>query len=927
MPPKGKKQQQTLFTLWTGGKSKKTGSEEKGHEEAETVDKLIPERDSSSGDRGDSQSVHDNPTDRESETSERAEGGNAGAANAASVDVDRPSASSSSTKKAASASSSGKPKKTYHFQTVWRMGNSWLEYDAASRKMYCTVCQKFDKSGKRNAFKDEGCGSLRYTVVNAHKESHSHVVAMDAFETSKLPTEEKPLHKAAIKINEQEMKKLKILFTSSFYIAQFNKPYRDFDNLIGLQVHNFARNEEHKYKTYRTDKKCKEFIDSIAAEIVEKTVTNKLGGNSFISVLADGSTDLGNTEQEIIYITMLQDGKPVTQYVTMTSVRSANAENLALALKNTLKKDLQLGDNWPNNVMACCFDGAAVMMGHVSGVATNLSKDAPHLIRIHCCAHRLELAIKDTLKLDEIEEIDDVLNHAYKHYKLSRVNWEGLQDTGQALKKKVKRPVRVDGTRWLAHHHRAAEAVDNNWLCMVVNLEHQMQTQNAERREKAEILLNKLRTIEFVLMFNFFLCYLAIMKELSLVLQKNNVTVDQVVDKINSVSTRLKQLKGKDLEKVLMKEVTEEDGITSFRGEVIARTTSKRETRNTDKENQAEEISIKQKVMETAKKIVDGTIQNIDERFGSLVDNDIIKAAAIANVHNWPSEAEALNEYGEDEVEKLYMHFEGPLKRRNIDLNRAKVKWIELKTQVARKRKLEKTAAANAQAQQQQKKQKSTKVTKPKSSSVNVSMQIWEDILTDPELKENFKHILAIIEIILILPVHTSNLERGFSQMNLIKTEKRTHLTTESLNSLLTVKLSGLDYRSYDPAGAIIRWWKHSDFHTQSVPVKRRPNVQPYGPRKKLKESEGDTSTSDATVMTINDNIDEESEKSNKSESDSEPESDYDIPAAASSSSGKGVAALAKAYELQDSDSDIGWESEENEEDVTGDSEASELGF
>ena len=149
-----------------------------------------------------------------------------------------------------------------------------------------------------------------------------------------------------------------------------------------------------------------------------------------------------------------------------------------------------------------------------------------------------------------------------------------------------------------------------------------------------------------------------------------------MVDKINSVSTRLKQLKGKDLEKA-MKEVTEEDGITSFRGEVIARTTSKRETRNTDdKENQAEEINIKQKIMETAKKIVEGTIQNIDEQFGSLVDNDIIKAAAIANVHNWPSEAESLNEYGEDEVEKLYMNFEGPLKRRNIDLNQAEVQWL-----------------------------------------------------------------------------------------------------------------------------------------------------------------------------------------------------------------------------------------------------------
>ena len=123
--------------------------------------------------------------------------------------------------------------------------------------------------------------------------------------------------------------------------------------------------------------------------------------------------------------------------------------------------------------------------------------------------------------------------------------------------------------------------------------------------------------------------------------------------------------------------------------------------------------------MKTAQTIVEETKRHIDERFKSLIDNKIVKAASIANVHNWPEESELLDVYGE-EVDELFTHFKEPLEKRHIDSNRAKVQWIDLKKFVTRHRKLQKD----------QQKQQSFK---------------WKTILTDSELRERFHHILVLL--------------------------------------------------------------------------------------------------------------------------------------------------------------------------------------
>ena len=56
------------------------------------------------------------------------------------------------------------------------------------------------------------------------------------------------------------------------------------------------------------------------------------------------------------------------------------------------------------------------MMGRQNGVLKKIKYDVPHLIEMHCVAHRLELAILDAFKFESIlNELKDL----YKHYHYS----------------------------------------------------------------------------------------------------------------------------------------------------------------------------------------------------------------------------------------------------------------------------------------------------------------------------------------------------------------------------------------------------------------------------------------------------------------------------------------------------------------------------
>ncbi len=89
-----------------------------------------------------------------------------------------------------------------------------------------------------------------------------------------------------------------------------------------------------------------------------------------------------------------------------------------------------------------------------------------------------------------------------------------------------------------------------------------------------------------------------------------------------------------------------------------------------------------------------------------------------------------------------------------------------------------------------------------------------------------WSNVLILVELLFSLPASNGKLERVFSQMNVIKTKKRSLLTNESLDDLLLLTIDGVLLKDFCPDQSIDLWWQDKV---------RRPHQTPRKTYKKRK--------------------------------------------------------------------------------------------
>ncbi len=67
-------------------------------------------------------------------------------------------------------------------------------------------------------------------------------------------------------------------------------------------------------------------------------------------------------------------------------------------------------------------------------------------------------------------------------------------------------------------------------------------------------------------------------------------------------------------------------------------------------------------------------------------------------------------------------------------------------------------------------------------------------------------HILGVFNLLLVIPAASAEVERGFSQLKLVKTKLRTRLSEKHLNILLDIKMLAKPISKYNPSKAIELW-------------------------------------------------------------------------------------------------------------------------
>lgn len=184
-------------------------------------------------------------------------------------------------------------------------------------------------------------------------------------------------------------------FECSLLIAQAKKPHNIGETLIkpacikmaeilcGPQVAN-------KFKTVPlSNNTVKDRIDRMSGN-VENTLVEKIRTGPF-SIQLDETTTVAEEAILIVYVQYIEETElkqDILMSVNLTA--TTRGEDIFSVVDTYFTRH-----NIPyENIVACCTDGAAAMMGKNKGFNSRLKEKAPHCLVFHCMIHRHALAGK-----------------------------------------------------------------------------------------------------------------------------------------------------------------------------------------------------------------------------------------------------------------------------------------------------------------------------------------------------------------------------------------------------------------------------------------------------------------------------------------------------------------------------------------------------
>ena len=468
-------------------------------------------------------------------------------------------------------------------------------------------------------------------------------------------------------------------------------------------------------ETYINDKGCHVFVEAIDG-VMKEDESQQVNKQRFISVVADSGTNTSNKDLELVYVRFLENDLPVNKYAAVVELKKADA-NGVIASINTGMVEFGL-ENWKSQTVAFGSDGDSVYVGRLNGVVAKLHVEIPWLLGEHCIAHRLELSVLDALKYEEqLKNVQEMLQGLYKHYHYSPKALRELKELAQLLDEKINKPVKLRGTRWLPHMSWALTVMIKSFSVIYAHFENTISenTSSVEMRGRARNTVNVLRNFRNLLFIHLMLDVLAVFKALSLLFQRDNIVISAAKDGLYSTEQQLRAMiarPGKNLQDFL-DEVG--DGHI-YKGVTLKRMPSDLNAFIRDKQ-----------------RMINTIIQFLNSRFESLDSDPVLAAGKTFDHRVWPESVEDLAAYGEAEVDCLVQHFRPAWEGNDFDFTAVAGEWSALKACVT---------ANNFRHLD--------------------PLILWQRIFT--AFKDQFPNILMLVEIILILPLATATVERGFQQ-------------------------------------------------------------------------------------------------------------------------------------------------------------------
>ena len=157
---------------------------------------------------------------------------------------------------------------------------------------------------------------------------------------------------------------------------------------------------------YTSERIVQELVGILARQIEDAQLA-ALSHSLFYGFMIDESTDISVTKQLVLYGRYVTEaGEPCSSFLKIVDLVAGTAEAIRAY---TTDKELAF-----SKLMGFGSDGASVMTGRLSGVATRLHRSNPYLVAIHCVAHRLALACSQAgQKVSYIQKFKKALTSLY----------------------------------------------------------------------------------------------------------------------------------------------------------------------------------------------------------------------------------------------------------------------------------------------------------------------------------------------------------------------------------------------------------------------------------------------------------------------------------------------------------------------------------
>ena len=566
-----------------------------------------------------------------------------------------------------------------------------------------------------------------------------------------------PIAKALCKLSDKDKEQLRHKFDIAYFVAQEKLSFRKYPRLCELE----ARHGVAIGSAYTNEIAGKTFTHYIA-ESRRSQLFEKLAQAKFFSLLIDGSTDKGNIDNEIFMAVWCDcnangvDEKihTRTSYLHVGVPSTVDARGLFQCLKDALLRlgISELDATHCSKLVGVGSDGAAANIAR-AGLKGLVEEQLEWIFWMWCLAHRIELAVKDALKCTAFNAVDDMLLKLYYLYEKPPKKCRELEEVITDLKECLHfgnagvKPISASGSRWVSRKLSAMRRILSKYGVYTNHLIALSEDPKVKGTDRAKLrgYCNQWVDAKYLLGCAVFIDVLTHCAIFSKVMQSDELDI------LAALTSLLRTLKETDklsslplaqwpLYSATMKKLEEENGKKGYQLQELK------------KFSEAEQYYTRHHGEFCTK------IRECQRTRMAWSDQQVMRDVIIVLAsQGWEKLLE--EDVPLDSLDRLVERFAVPLQGASADCSKVKeefqsilqyaVQYISLSTMDYR--------------------------------------AVWWRIFNAPTASE-WSNVLTLIELLFSLPASNGKLERIFSQMNVIKTNKslkRSLLSNESLDDLL----------------------------------------------------------------------------------------------------------------------------------------------